>query len=670
MFDSIFIKTKLMIQTDFKHKRINMNNKYLRILAKQYPTQEEAATEIINLEAILSLPKGTEHFLTDVHGEYEQFEHVLKNGSGTVRRKIDMVLGDKKNNDYKKKLATLIYYPKEKLELIKAEGLNTKEWYEEVLRDLVDVLICVTSKYTRSKVRKAIPEKYRYVIEELITEKQEISDKEKYYKSIIDTIVRVQEADNIIIILSELIQRMVVDHLHIVGDIYDRGPGPHRIMDTLCSYHSVDLVWGNHDVVWMGAAAGHPACIANVIRMSARYGNLSIIEDAYGINLLPLATFAMETYQNTDNSRFRLKETSSGEFVHASEIESEMYKAITVIQFKLEGEVIKRNPDFHMDDQLLLDKIDFENKTVDINQKTYPLLECDFPTVDRNDPYRLSNEEEMIVKHLVKAFMNSEKLKKHIKFLYKKGAMYRVYNGNLLYHGCVLLNEDGSFAHSDICNEDTYGRSLYELLEDYARKAYYSPIGSADRIKGGDILWYLWCGPKSPLYGRNKMTTFERLFIEDKSTHKEIKDAYYSYIEESAEVADAILKEFGATGKYSHIINGHVPVEIKNSQTPIKAGGKVLMIDGGFSKAYHEKTGMSGYTLAIDSHGMWLVQHEKFESKVKAIAGETDILSDTLKVMDFDERMYVRDTDNGKRLMEEVGDLEELLFAYHDGRLS
>ena len=643
------------------------NNKYLKILAKQYPTPEEAATEIINLEAILSLPKGTEHFLTDVHGEYEQFEHVLKNGSGTVKRKIEAVLGDK-STAYKKRLATLIYYPQEKLELIKAEGINTNDWYKETIMDMVNVLKCVSSKYTRSKVRKAIPEEFRYVIEELITEKQEISDKEKYYKSIIDTIVRVGEADNIIIAISNLIQRMVVDHLHIVGDIYDRGPGPHKIMDTLCSYHSVDLVWGNHDVVWMGAAAGHPACIANVIRMSARYGNLNIIEDAYGINLLPLATFAMETYKNTDNSRFKLKETSSGEFVNASEIESEMYKAITVIQFKLEGEVIKRNPDFEMDDQLLLHKIDFDKKEVEINGKKYPLLECDFPTINKNDPYRLSDEEEMIVKLLVKAFMHSERLKKHIKFLYKKGAMYRVYNGNLLYHGCVLLNEDGSFAHSNICNKDTYGKSLYELMEDYARKAYYSPIGSADRVKGGDILWYLWCGPKSPLYGRNKMTTFERLFVEDKSTHKEIKDPYYSYIEENAEVADAILKEFGATGKYSHIINGHVPVEIKNGQTPIKAGGKVLMIDGGFSKAYHEKTGMSGYTLAIDSHGMWLVQHEKFESKAKAIAGETDILSDTLKVMDFDERMYVRDTDNGKRIMEEVADLEELLAVYRDGK--
>lgn len=646
------------------------DKRYLRILAKQYPTIEDAATEIINLEAILSLPKGTEHFLTDVHGEYEQFEHVLKNGSGTVKRKIEVVLNDKKDAEYKKRLATLIYYPKEKLELIKAEGINTNEWYKETIMDLVNLLKCVTSKYTRSKVRKAIPDEYRYVIEELITEKQEIYDKEKYYKSIIDTIVRVDEADNIIIAIANLIQRMVVDHLHIVGDIYDRGPGPHKIMDTLLNYHSVDLVWGNHDVVWMGAAAGHPACIANVIRMSARYGNLSILEDGYGINLLPLATFAMETYKDADCTNFRLKETSSGEFLNASDIESKMYAAISAIQFKLEGEIIKRNPDFSMDDQLLLEKIDYDKKTVKIGDKEYNLSHFDFPTIDKNDPYKLTHEEDLIVKQLVKAFMNSEKLRKHIKFLYKKGAMYRLYNGNLIYHGCVLLNDDKTFSHSNICGVDTYGKSMYELLDSYARKGFFAPIGSKDREKGGDILWYLWCGPRSPLYGRSKMTTFERLFIEDKETHKEVKDAYYKYIEDSQEVADAILKEFGATGKYSKIINGHVPVEIKNGQTPVKAGGKVLMIDGGFSKAYHDKTGMAGYTLAIDSHGMWLVQHEKFESKAKAIALETDIISDTFTVEEFDTRMYVRDTDNGKRLMEEVRDLDELLDAYREGELS
>lgn len=647
---------------------MNDRERYLNLLAKQYPTIEAATTEIINLESILSLPKGTEHFLTDVHGEYEQFRHVLKNGSGTVKRKIDIVMKEY-DNSYRKQLATLIYYPKEKLELLKMDGTVTDEWLKMTLRNLVEMVKRVSSKYTRSKVRKAIPQDYLYVIEELITEKDEIYDKEKYYASIINTIVRVGEAEDIIIALCNLIQRMVVDHLHIVGDIYDRGPGPHKIMDTLCDYHSIDLVWGNHDVVWMGAAAGNPACIANVIRMSARYGNLNVIEDGYGINLLPLATYAMEKYKKTDCSRFKLKETPSGEFLNASEIESKMYKAITMLQFKLEAQVIKRNPDFMMDEQLLLDKIDFDKKTVNIAGKNYPLLDCDFPTVDPADPYKLTEDEEMLVRHLIKAFRHSQRLKKHVKFLYNKGSMYRVYNGNLMYHGCVPLNEDGSFAHSHVGGRDTYGLSMYELLEDYARKGYYAKDGSEERTKGGDILWYLWCGPMSPSYGRDKMTTFERLFVEDKATHKEKKDPYYKYIETDTKVANAILKEFGATGKYSVIINGHVPVEIKNGQTPIRAEGKVLMIDGGFSKAYHEKTGMAGYTLAIDSHGMWLVQHEKFESTAKAIEDETDIVSDTLTVMNFERRMYVRDTDVGKKLAEESAELEELLEAYRSGKI-
>ena len=643
--------------------------KYLQILAKQYPTAESAAMEIINLESILCLPKGTEHFLTDIHGEYEQFVHVLKNGSGTVKRKIDSVIGDSESEDYKNHLATLIYYPKEKLELIKAEEKDINLWYKKTIYDLVGVVKCVSSKYTRSKVRKAIPKEFLYVIEELITEKQEIYDKKKYYNEIIESIIRVGEAEEIIVALCNLIQRMVIDHLHIIGDIYDRGPGPHRIMDTLCAYHSIDLVWGNHDVVWMGAASGNAACIANVIRMSARYGNLNVLEDGYGINLLPLATFAMEKYNGVDCSRFNLKETSSGEFLNATDIEMKMYKAITILQFKLEAEVIKRNPDFEMEDVLLLDKIDYEKKTVKINDVEYELLDCDFPTVNPQNPYALTNEEELLVKHLIKAFMNSEKLKKHIKFLYNKGNLFRVYNGNLMYHGCVPLKEDKTFNHIRIGGVDTYGLSMYEMFEDYARKGFYAPIGSDAREKGGDILWYLWCGPKSPSYGRDKMTTFERLFIADKETQKEVKDPYYKFIENDVEVADMILKEFNANGKYSRIINGHVPVEVKKGQTPIKAGGKVLMIDGGFSKAYHEKTGVAGYTLAIDSHGMRLVQHEKFESMSKAIAQETDIVSDAINVEDFDKRLYVRDTDNGRKIKDEIESLEELLDAYRNGKI-
>ncbi len=648
-----------------------MENKYLRILSRQFPTEQAAASEIINLSSILSLPKGTEHFLTDIHGEAEQFQHVLKNGSGTVRRKVEAVIGEKKPVAYKRELTTLIYYPKEKLELIK-EGKSEEEltgWYMETLQYLVDVVKRVSSKYTRSKVRRAIPDEYRYIVEELITEKEEIYDKERYYKEIIKTIVEIGVADSVIITLCNLIQRMVVDHLHIVGDIYDRGPGPHLIMDTLCDYHSVDIVWGNHDVVWMGAACGNAACIANVIRMSVRYGNLSVIEDGYGINLIPLAAFAMKQYEKSDLSCFHIKENNRGEFFDMTQVESQMYKAITMIQFKAEGQVIRRNPDFEMEDRLLLDRIDYDKKTVRIDGKDYAMTECDFPTVMQEDPYAFTAEEEQVVKQLIYGFTNSEKLKKHVRLLYEKGTLYKVYNGNLMYHGCIPLNDDATFTHSPVCGGDHYGRELYDLLESHARKAYYSPAGSKEREKGGDILWYLWCGPKSPSYGRSRMTTFERLFIKESETHEEKKDAYYRYIENDEEVACRILKEFGLTGEHSHIINGHVPVEAKKGQTPIRAGGRVLMIDGGFSKAYHAKTGIAGYTLAIDSHGMWIVEHEAFESKEEAIRRETDIVSDTLTVENFERRIYVEDTDTGKRLIEEIRDLKELLNAYRTGAL-
>lgn len=648
-----------------------MEEKYLRILSRQFPTEQAAASEIINLSSILSLPKGTEHFLTDIHGEAEQFQHVLKNGSGTVKRKVEAVIGKKKSAAYKRQLTTLIYYPKEKLEIIK-EGMDKEEledWYHETLQYLVDVVKRVSSKYTRSKVRRAIPHEYRYIVEELITEKEEIYDKERYYKEILDTIVEIGVADSVIITLCNLIQRMVVDHLHIVGDIYDRGPGPHLIMDTLCDYHSVDIVWGNHDVVWMGAACGNIACIANVIRMSVRYGNLSVIEDGYGINLIPLAAFAMKTYENSDLSCFHLKENNRGEFFDMAEVESQMYKAITMIQFKAEGQAINRNPDFEMDDQLLLDKIDFEKKTVICNGKKYPLKDCDFPTVNPKKPFAFSKEEEQVIAQLIYGFTNSEKLKKHVRLLYEKGSLYKVYNGNLLYHGCVPMNEDASFSHSFVGGKERYGKAMYDFLESYARKAFYGQPGSPTKRKGGDILWYLWCGPKSPSYGRSKMATFERLFIEDPATHEEKKDPYYRYIENDEDVAISILKEFGLEEEHSHIINGHVPVETKKGQTPIKAGGKVLMIDGGFSKAYHAKTGIAGYTLTIDSHGMMIVEHEQFESKEDAIRRETDIVSDSLKVEDFERRIYVEDTDNGKRLKEEIKDLKELLKAYRSGIL-
>lgn len=644
------------------------DRKYLSILAKQYPTARDAAAEIINLQAILCLPKGTEHFLTDIHGESEQFIHVLKNGSGAVRRKIDEVMGTTVTSSYKRKLATLIYYPKEKLEVIRNEEEDMDDWYMMTLHHLVQVVKCVSSKYTRSKVRKAIPKDFVYVIEELITEKEEIYDKEKYYNEILQTIVKIGEADAVIITLCNLIQRMVVDQLHVIGDIYDRGPGPHIIMDRLLEHHHVDFVWGNHDVVWMGAAAGNPACIANVIRMSARYGNLSVLEDGYGINLMPLATFALSVYGDTDCTCFRLKESSKGEFTLATDLEKRMYKAITMLQFKLEGQIIRDNPDFAMEEHCLLHRIDFDKHTVTVDGTEYPLKDWDFPTVSKDAPYALTGEEEELVAQLRSAFMNCEKLHKHVKLLYKKGSAYRICNNNLLFHGCVPMNEDGSFTEISVGGAPVKGAALFERFEQLARAGFFAREGSSERKKGGDILWYLWCGPDSPIYGRDRMTTFERLFIEDSASHKEVKDAYYRLID-NEEVAARILSAFGVDPEVGHIINGHVPVESKKGETPIKAGGKVLMIDGGFSKAYHEKTGIAGYTLVSNSHGMRLVAHEKFESTRQAIYQETDIVSDTFEVENFPRRRYVGDTDNGQTLKRNIEDLETLLEAYREGRI-
>ena len=644
------------------------DEKYLSILAKQYPTESAAAVEIINLQAILSLPKGTEHFLTDIHGEYEQFLHVLKNGSGSVRRKIDEVMGKTVSNSYKRQLATLIYYPKEKLEIVKENEEDMEDWYMMTLHHLVQVVKCVSSKYTRSKVRKAIPKDFVYVVEELITEKEEVSDKEQYYNQILQTIVRIGQADAVIITLCELIQRMVVDHLHVIGDIYDRGDGPHIIMDTLCNYHSLDFVWGNHDVVWMGAGSGNEACIADVIRMSARYGNLSVLEDGYGINLLPLASFALHVYKNTDCSCFQLRKSSNGEFANASEVEMLMYKAITMLQFKLEGRVIRRNPDFGMESALFLDKIDYDKKTIYLDGAAYPLKDCDFPTINPEDPYELTEDEQKLIEHLQKAFVNCEKLQKHIKLLYQKGNLYRISNGNLLFHGCVPMEENGEFASILLDGKECRGREMFELLESYARKGFFGKQGSREKQKGGDVLWYLWKSSKSPVFGRAKMATFERLFIEDKATHKEEKDPYYNLIERE-EITNKILAEFGADVEGGHIINGHVPIEIKKGETPIKCNGKVLMIDGGFSKAYHDKTGIAGYTLVSNSHGMLLVAHNHFESTEKAIHEETDIISDTLVVENFSRRMYIADTDIGQKLKQSIEDLEVLLRAYQQGKM-
>ncbi|MCX4269525.1 MAG: fructose-1,6-bisphosphatase [Lachnospiraceae bacterium] len=641
--------------------------KYLKLLAKQYPTIAKASTEIINLASILNLPKATEHFLTDIHGEYEQFLHILKNGSGSVRRKIEEEFANTISQRDKRSLATLIYYPEEKMELILKEEENLDDWYKITLYRLIQISKHVTSKYTRSKVKKALPSDFAYIIEELIQEKEEVHDKDAYYNQIILAIIRTGRAKECIIAFCYLIQRLVVDHLHIVGDIFDRGPGAHIIMDTLMNYHSVDIQWGNHDIEWMGAAAGNLACIANVIRISARYGNLDTLEEGYGINLIPLATFAMNVYAEDPCSCFDIHYNKDIYNIHDLELDRKMHKAISIIQFKLEGQLIQRRPEFGMESRLLLDKIQFETGTIQIDGKEYHLEDSYFPTVDPKDPYRLTEEEVTVVERLKSAFLQCEKLQKHVRFLFSKGSLYLTYNSNLLYHGCIPLGKDGTFRKVKIKGKEYSGKGLYDVMESWARKGYYREEGPEKEF-GKDIMWYIWSNENSPVYGKTKMATFERYFIKDKEVQSEKKNYYYQLIEKE-EVVNQIFKEFGLDAEHSHIINGHMPVELKKGETPIKCGGKVLIIDGGLSKAYQSKTGIAGYTLIYNSYGLRLVSHEPFESKEMAIAKESDIHSETMVVERVSRRRSVADTDAGKEIEESIIDLSNLLSAYRDGTI-
>ena len=643
-----------------------LQKRYLTRLSDLYPTIAAASTEIINLQAILNLPKGTEHFLTDVHGEYEAFSHVLKNGSGSVRRKIEDVFGNTMSAADKKSLATLIYYPRAKMDLIRQTETNMEDWYKVHLYRLIEVAKRAASKYTRSKVRKALPPNFAYVIEELITEKAEVHDKESYYNEIISTIIRIGRAEDFIEAISELIQRLVVDHLHIVGDIYDRGPGPHIIMDKLMSYHSVDIQGGNHDILWMGAAAGQWGCIANVIRICARYGNLDILEDGYGINLLPLAAFALRIYGDDPCICFRLKAV---EGIDPDEMQMNMriHKAISIIQFKVEGQIIRRQKAFHLENRALLHRIDFEKGTIELDGKKYPLLDTAFPTVDPKDPYAFTQEEEEIMKRLEKAFLHCEKLQRHMRFLLNKGSLYKVYNDNLLYHGCVPLTEDGKLKEIRLFGKSYGGKELYDVLDSYVRKGFFA-LDENERQDGKDIMWYIWLHPDSPLFGKDKMATFERYFLQDAETHIEKKNPYYSLLE-NEKVINQILEEFGLDPAVSHIVNGHVPVKRKDGENPVKCGGKVLVIDGGFSKAYQKETGIAGYTLIFNPYGLLLVAHEPFESTESAIAKEKDIHSETMIVKRVRERLLVGDTDIGEELKRQVKDLERLLVAYRNGEL-
>ena len=641
--------------------------RYLRSLARQYPTVAQAATEIVNLQAILSLPKGTEHFITDIHGEYEQFQHILKNGSGAIKRKIEEEFGSAITVTEKKSLATLIYYPEQKMEQVLKSEENIDDWYKVTMYRLIRVCKSASSKYTRSKVRKAIPADFSYVIEELLTGRPDVFDQEAYYNEIINSVIRTGQARKLIIAICTLIRTLIVDHLHVVGDIFDRGPYPHLVMDTLMEHRSVDVQWGNHDLSWMGAASGCRSLICNVIRISAKYGNLSMLEDGYGINLVPLARLAMSCYDKDPCTQFKLDYREDEYDIGDAQLDIKMHKAITIMQFKLEGQVIKEHPEFEMEDRLLLDKIDIERGVVKVGKKEYKLCDTNFPTIDWSDPYKLSPEEEEVMERLKMAFVNCEKLQKHVRFLFTKGSLYNVYNGNLLYHGCVPINEDGSFRKVNVYGKEYAGKELYDVLDNYARKGYYS-IDPEEKRRGQHIMWFLWGCKNSPVYGKERMTTFERYFIADKSLQDEPKDTYYSMLGKE-EFAVGILKEFGLEGPESHIINGHIPVQAKKGESPIKCNGKLLIIDGGFSKVYQAKTGIAGYTLIFNSFGLILAAHEPFESVDKAVRDGSDIVSHSTLVQHTVSRKMVADTDEGKIMQESIKDLEALLQAYREGKI-
>lgn len=662
-----------MINCDIENKEVLIMERerlhYLEQLAELYPTIGRASTEIINLQSILYLPKGTEHFLSDIHGEYRAFSHVLRNGSGAVRKKIDDVFGHTLSTADKMSLATLIYYPQKKIELVKQQEEDMENWYKITLYRLIEVCKTVSSKYTRSKVRKALPEDYAYVIEELITEKQEVLNKEAYYEAIVNTIVELGQTDNFIVALAELIQRLVIDHLHILGDVYDRGPSPDLIMDRLEKYHSFDIQWGNHDMVWMGAATGQLACIASVIRTSIRYGNLDLIEDGYGINMVPLATFAMDAYKDDPCEQFVLKNSTEEERSQKeTEMNRKMHKAIAIIRFKLEGQLIQKWPQFGMENRCLLHRIDYENKTVEIDGVKYPMLDTNFPTIDPENPYELTPEEADVMKRLRTSFIHCEKLQRHVRLMLKRGSMYKIYNGNLLYHGCVPMNEDGSFAKVNVFGKEYSGKALYDVLESYVRKAFFS-LDKEEREKGQDMMWYIWTAPNSPLYGRSKMATFERYFLDDKKMHHESKNAYYHLLDKT-ETADKILHEFGLKDGRVHIINGHVPVERMAGESPVKCNGKLILIDGGFSKTYRRKTGIAGYTLTYNSYGLTLSAHEPFDFSDSAVRDELDIVSHQEAVEYMDKRILVGDTDYGKRMMIRIDELKELIRAYQSGEIA
>lgn len=643
--------------------------KYLKLLAEQYPTIKSACAEIIRIRSRQKLPKLTEHFMSDIHGEYESFLHILKNASGVIKDKITSIYGRTLSEHDREILSTLIYYPEQKLDLIKSEIANIDDWYKITLYRLIEICRVVASKYTRATIRSMLPESFGDIIDELIHANTDFgSDKEEYYNESIASIVELGQADAFIVDISKLIQCLAIGKLHIIGDIFDRGPRADIILDTLIHYHSVDIQWGNHDVEWMGAAAGSLACIATVLTNSTKYSNFDCIEDGYGINMRPLTVFAMETYGDDPCKEFIPRNPNMVKLSkHDADLWAKMHKAISIIQFKLEGQIIKKHPEFHMANHLMLDKINYKDGTITIEGKTYKLKDTNFPTIDPENPYELTEAEKELMSLLRSSFLHSEKLQRHIKFIYAKGSIYLCTNNNLLYHGCIPMNEDGEFTEVTLKGEKVKGKSLLDKAEQIAREGYFAKAGTEEKAYGEDFLWFLWCGCYSPVYGKNKMTTFERYFVEDESTWEEIKDPYYKLVEKPA-VCNKILSEFGIDPKeFSHIINGHVPVKIKKGESPIKANGKLLVIDGGLSRAYQAQTGIAGYTLLFNSHGLLLSAHDSFESIESAIAEEKDIYS-TLDVIDLaPKRQLVEDTDSGKALRIKIDALHALVDAYRRG---
>ena len=645
---------------------------YLRLLSKQYPTVQAAGTEIIRLKTILKLPKGTEHFMSDIHGEHEAFLHILNSGSGEVKEKLEELFGNAMTQRDRNDLATLIYYPKSKIALVADETEDLEEWYRLTIHRLVDLCRYVSTKHTRAKVRSYMNTDYEQILDELIHLAEEGGSRKDQYENIISTIIQIGQAADIIEAICDVIKALVVDHLHIVGDIFDRGPRADIVMDSLMKAHSVDIQWGNHDVLWMGAASGSRTLVATVLSNSIRYNNLDVIETGYGISLRPLSIFANEVYKDCDTEQFKVKLTGSDADQYTEKdklLSARMYKAITMILFKLEGQKVLRRPEYGMEDRALLHRIDYETKTITIGDKVYDMLDCDFPTVDPANPYELTEEENTVINQLTDSFRHSEKLQKHTRYLYSKGGLYKTINGNLLFHGCIPMNADGSLMTFTIGGKERSGKRFLDYAEKTARKAYYDKRGSEERQFGMDFLWWLWAGRNSPIFGRDRMTTFERRFIADKDTWAEPKNPYYTYYQDPA-VCEMLLKEFGLEGEHCHIINGHVPVKAKKGESPIKGGGKLIVIDGGFSRAYQSTSGIAGYTLIFNSRHMRIVSHQPFAGKWNAVHKNDDIENDSDIFEKMETRMRVSMTDEGSELQTRVDDLMMLLEAYRTGAVT